>query len=229
MKSNLEHTLSSLLAHHGGNGALAAERTQESHLRNHGDDFWQFWHQWTKDRLPPHGNLVDLGAGVGLFIQTMSQRFPKLDVTGIECAPYMLERAVELPENARIVIDDLNAPSSQFATGSIDTCIANMLIHELQQPILLFSQLRTWLKPGGCFILIDMVRQPLESYITHKHVDASELDRETLEDLFQHFQEHNRYTSDDLIFMLQHCGFAIDAVEPFKRGRAVRIAASVPV
>lgn len=228
MKSTLEHTLTSLLAHHGGNGAIAAERTQESHLRNHDDDFWQFWHRWTQTHLPENGKLVDLGAGVGLFVQTMSQRFPALDVTGIECAPYMLERTVQLPDNARIVIDDLNAPSSQFAYGSLDTCIANMLVHELQQPILLFAQLHTWLKPGGRFILIDMVRQPLENYITHKHSDATTLGRETLEDLFQHFQEHNRYTSDDLVFMLQHCGFTVDAVEPFKRGRAVRIAARVP-
>ena len=226
MSTQLQQTQSYLLTHHGGDGDLAAKRTQDSHNRNHDEAFWKFWYQWTASILPPNGHLVDLGTGVGLFIQTMSQRFPKLAVTGIECASYMLENMVSLPANARVVIDDLNAPACLFPKSSIDTCIANMLVHELHQPLMLFSQVHQWLKPGGRFILVDMVRQPLESYLIHKHPDGTPLDRHQLEDSFQHFQEHNRYTADDLCFMLRHCGFRIDATETFKRGRAVRIAAS---
>lgn len=226
MSNQLQKTQSYLLGHHGGDGRLASQRTQDSHNRNHDEAFWKFWYQWTEAVLPANGHLVDLGAGIGLFVQTMSQRFPELTVTGIECAPYMLENTVQLPNNARIVIDDLNDPSCLFPQNSINCCIANMLIHELHQPILLFKQVRQWLKPGGRLILSDMVRQPLESYLTHKHPDATVLDRTQLEDSFQHFQEHNRYTPDDLCFMLQHCGFKVDAVETYKRGRAVRIAAS---
>ena len=226
MSIQLEHTQSYLLTHHGGDGQLAAQRTQASHTRNHDESFWRFWYQWTEKTLPSDGHVVDLGAGIGLFVQTMAQRFPDLSTTGIECAPYMLERMVDLPSNGRIIIDDLNAPSSLFQKGSIDTCIANMLIHELHQPILLFKQVKHWLKPGGRLILIDMVRQPLESYLTHKHPDATQLERDQLEDSFQHFLEHNRYTPEDLSFMLQHCGFEVEILEPFKSGRAVRIAAT---
>lgn len=226
MSTHLLKTQSYLLAHHGGDGSQAAQRTQDSHNRNHDEAFWKFWYQWTGSVLPSNGHLVDLGSGVGLFVQTMSQRFPELAVTGIECAPYMLENMVSLPANARIVIDDLNDPAQLFPEHSVDACTANMLIHELHQPLLLFKQAQHWLKPGGRIILADMIRQPLESYLTHKHPCTTQLDRHQLEDSFQHFQEHNRYTPEDLCFMLKHCGFNIDAVETFKRGRAVRIAAS---
>ncbi len=225
MKTELENTQAYLLAHHGGDGALAARRTQESHDRNHDEGFWRFWNTHTQNCLPANGHLIDLGAGVGLFMQTMARQNPEMTVSGIDCASYMLDRTVSLPNNAAILIDDLNAPSALFDDHSIDACIANMLIHELHQPILLFKQIKRWLKPGGCFVLIDMVRQPLESYLTHKHPDATGLSRTELEDSFQHFLEHNRYTPDDLCFILRHCGLDIVEVESIKRGRAVRIAA----
>lgn len=226
MHSDLSHTQNYLLNHHGGDGALAAQRTQSNHARNHDAAFWQFWNNWAGNTIPADGQVADLGAGIGLFMCELASATPSLRVFGIECAPYMLEQQVTLPGNATMLIDDLNAPGTLFPDHTLDACIANMLIHELHQPVLLFKQAKQWLKPGSPLIVIDMVRQPLATYLDHVYPDSLEADRETLEDAFGHFLEHNRYTADDLVYLLERTGFHINAVEPFKGGRAVRIAAS---
>lgn len=224
--TELSQTQAYLLNHHGGDGALAAHRTHSNHARNHDEQFWQFWNHWVAQSLPSDGRIADLGAGVGLFINELARNSPSLKVTGIECAPYMLEQQVALPANASMLIDDLNDPRDLFPEHSLDACIANMLIHELHQPVLLFKRAKQWLKPGSPFVIIDMVRQPLSTYINHVYPDSLDADRNALEDAFGHFLEHNRYTPDDLTYLLERTGFRIQTVEAFKGGRAVRIAAS---
>ncbi|MCO4759173.1 MAG: hypothetical protein KC477_14225 [Oceanospirillaceae bacterium] len=40
MSTQLEHTQSYLLTHHGSDGQLAAQRTHDSHTRNHDESFF---------------------------------------------------------------------------------------------------------------------------------------------------------------------------------------------
>ncbi|KGK41718.1 hypothetical protein LH51_12675 [Nitrincola sp. A-D6] len=114
----------------------------------------------------------------------------------------------------------------------MDVALANRLIHELHQPVSLFRNLYRWLKPGGVFILVDMVRQPLKSYLTHEFKGATLTDMTLsdarLLDTFQHFLEHNRYHSQDLCDLLTMCGFELLASEPIRSGRAVQIAVRKP-
>jgi predicted methyltransferase len=72
----------------------------------------------------------------------------------------MLEHTVELPNNARIVEDDLNLPQADIAPGSVSMVMANMVVHELTQPIKMFKAAYDWLKPGGRLCVVDVVRQP---------------------------------------------------------------------
>ncbi len=141
----------------------------------------------------------------------------------------MLKRIDGLASNINIISDDLNNPAVDIPAHSVDVALANLLIHELHQPVTLLSKLRRWLKPGGVFILCDMVRQPLADYLKYQYADidlASHTpDYEDLTNAFQHFQEHNRYHPEDLVQLLKHCGFQIIESELFKNGRMVRIAA----
>ncbi|WP_160142023.1 class I SAM-dependent methyltransferase [Nitrincola tapanii] len=219
--------------HHGGNGALAAERTFASHQRNHDDVFMAFWARHSNLQPNQSQQIADLGCGPGLFLKDLSNAHPSWQLTGIECAPYMLERIETLPKNIQVRIADLNAPARElFSDATLDLALANRLVHELHQPITLFCQLRHWLKPGGRLLLVDMVRQPIKNYLSHELKGQAlrdlDLSPAQLHDLFQHFLEHNRYTSEDLCDLLTLCGFEILEVEAIRSGRAVQIAARNP-
>jgi len=226
---SLHSTQAYLERHHGGDGELAAKRTLESHQRNHDETFQAFCDQHISLTNDADCHLVDLGCGPGLFLQDLHQHYPNAQLSGVECAPYMLDRISDLPDAISIHVADLNLDSLDlFPANSVDVALANRLVHELHQPVSLFRNLMHWLKPGGVFVLVDMVRQPLKSYVTHelKGMDLNDLklNDARLEDLFIHFLEHNRYHVDDLVDLLTLCNFKVLAVEPIRSGRAVQIA-----
>ncbi|GGB89491.1 hypothetical protein GCM10011352_14380 [Marinobacterium zhoushanense] len=231
MSDKLNETRRFLAQHHGGNGAKAAAKTVSTHERNHDTDFWAFWrtHVPAADSL----NIADLGCGPALFLKELADQHPDYRLTGIEIAPYMLASIEAKPDNLEIRVSDLNAPGDMvFPHHSLDACLANMLIHELFQPVMLFRALRHWLRPGGVLILTDMVRQPLDTFLQHKFPDTdfanAELDAPEMNDCFRDYFEHNRYSAEDISNLLTLCGFEVLELQLLRQGRATRIAARNP-
>lgn len=232
--SSLETTRVYLERHHGSDGRLAAQRTLESHQRNHDASFQIFWNTHVNLAPDTTAHLIDLGCGPGLFLQDLHQRYPHAQLTGIECAPYMLELVDNLPASVQIQVADLNLDLPElFAPETVDVVLANRLIHELHQPVSLFRNLYRWLKPGGVVILVDMVRQPLKSALLHELKGVSLTDPqvtdEWLQAQFLHYLEHNRYHPEDLCDLLEMCGFELLACESIRSGRAAQIAVRKPV
>ncbi len=224
---SLEKTQAQILSHHGGDPEFARKMITQSYDRRHDTAFWEFWNAQMAPSIAKEDALLDLGAGIGQFVEDLAIRYPEHKVIGIDAADYMLTAQLALPENARMLKDDLNLPKAHIQEGSVATIMANMLVHELPQPVNLFKAAYQWLKPGGRLCVIDLVRQPLEEYLNHKYPEdelwKTEVDRDRIEDVFQHFLEHNRYHADDLIYMLQAAGFSI--VENTPNGRFVRLVA----
>lgn len=231
MSQDLDATRRYLKQHHGGDGDQAAERTISTHARNHDESFRSFWRRHLPSGTDLH--IADLGCGPALFLKELAKEHPGFRLTGIEIAPYMLARIHDKPDNLEIRVADLNAPgNSLFSQAPLDACLANLLLHELHQPVMLLNALRHWLKPGGVLIITDIVRQPLASWLRHKFPN-SDLGLDTLSavvmhDAFRDYQEHNRYDTQDLVDLLELCGFEVLEIEPLRDGRAVRIAARNP-
>lgn len=225
----LEKTQKQILKHHGGDGDWARERISETFDRRHDEAFWQFWNESVAKHYQPGDGVLDMGAGIGQFVKACAERYPDSPVYGIEAAPYMLEGAIELPENAKILVDDLHDPKAEISENSLGMVMANMVVHELTQPIKMFKAAHRWLKPGGRLCVIDIVRQPLAEYLAHRYPEVSPYDDQTsledLEDAFEHFLEHNRYHPEDIVAMLEMGGFKVVAETPQKVGRFVRIVA----
>jgi len=223
----MEKTQAQILRHHGGDGDHARKMITESYDRRHDIEFWEFWNAQMATCIAKDDTLLDLGAGTGQFVGDLTLRYPHNLVLGIEAADYMLAAQEQLPENGRIIKDDLNEPKANIAQEQVAVVMANMLIHELPQPINLFKAVYRWLKPGGRFCIIDLVRQPLADYLEHKYPEADpfnkEVKREEIEDVFEHFLEHNRYHADDILYMLTAVGFTVIESTPLKGGRFVRI------
>jgi len=223
----MEKTQAQILRHHGGDADHARQMITQSYERRHDIDFWEFWNSQMGVAIAKGDRLVDLGAGIGQFVEDLAIRYPDNTAIGIDAAEYMLAAQVSLPDNARMLKDDLNEPVANIGEGKAATVMANMLVHELPQPVNMFKAVYKWLKPGGRFCIIDIVRQPLEEYLTHKYPNAelwnSDIERDEIEDVFEHFLEHNRYHADDIVFMLKSVGFKLIEQTPQRDGRFARI------
>jgi ubiquinone/menaquinone biosynthesis C-methylase UbiE len=218
-----------MLAKHHRDGARFAELMKQGFAERFNESFWAEWGRWAEPAYSAAPLVVDLGAGPGMFIKALAERTPGLRAIGVECAPYMLEAAVELPPGCQLINEDLHDPHLPLADNSVDAVMASVVLHEMNQPLRALLEMQRILKPGGRFYILDWVRAPLETYVRHQTEETRVFDRATpveeLEDLLVHFVEHNRFSREDLIYMLNHTGFAVLDSSLMKEGRYARIVA----
>lgn len=210
MPEKLKQTQTMLEKHHG-DGEEFAILMEKTYAGRFNDEFWQMWEQHILPTLPDKPIIVDLGAGPATFIKNLVSRYPNVNAYGVECAPYMIEAAGDLPDNAHMVEADLQDPKLSFSDNSVDAVIASVVVHEMHQPIRMFKEMYRILKPGNRFYIFDWVRVPLQTYLRKMERNPFDVAMtvDILEDLFVHFIEHNRFTLEDLIYMLQNTGFKI--------------------
>jgi len=217
-----------LLERHHRNGERFAELMKQTAADRFTDEFWDAWERWIVSVYSePQPIVMDLGTGPGTFLHMLADRYPGIRAIGVECASYMLDAMGELPANSEIVAEDLHDPHLPLADASVDAALASVVLHEMQQPVKTLFEVQRCLKPGGRFFILDWVRAPLSLYLEDK---ASELfRRETpvaeLEDVFVHFVEHNRFSREDLGYLLGKTGFRVLESTPFKEGRFARVIA----
>jgi ubiquinone/menaquinone biosynthesis C-methylase UbiE len=216
-----------MLAKHHRDGAAFAQMMKETFTSRFNDTFWAFWEENIMPHLVADATVLDLGTGPGLFLRALVQRYPEMTAYGVECAPYMLDAVESLPNNAKIITADLHDPHLPLPEASVDAAVASVVLHEMHQPVKTLLEIQRCLKPGGVFYILDWVRAPLEMYLHNS--DVKVFDRgtsaEALEDLFVHFIEHNRFSREDLEFMLANTGFDIVQSTPLLEGRQARILA----
>lgn len=218
-----------LLARHHRDGERFAQMMKEGFAGRFDETFWSEWQRWVGPVLSEPPVVVDLGSGPGMFLQALAERYPGIRATGVDCAPYMLEAAVDLPPGCQLVEEDLHEPRLPFADGEVDAAMASVVIHEMNQPIRLLQETHRFLKPGGRLYILDWVRVPLEVYVRAQTEEARVYDpatpAEELDDLLVHFMEHNRFSREDLIYMLNHTGFAVLDSTVTREGRYARLVA----
>lgn len=226
MPNNLQDTQTMLSKHHR-EGEQFAQLMKDSFSGRFNEDFWSEWQQWIEPVLPPRPIILDLGTGPGLFLHEMVNRYPGARAIGVECMPYMIAAAGELPTGCEIIEADLHEPKLPLADGSVDAALAAVVIHEMNQPLRALQEIARCLKPGGRLCLLDWARVPLAQYLESEAVDVFNPAWSTsqIEDSFIHFVEHNRYSKDDLEFLLQHTGFTVHSSSSIRNGQFVRIIA----
>ncbi len=228
MTTTTDQTLA-LLARHHRDGEHFAQMVKDSFHERFDENFWAAWDHWIGPVLPATPTVLDLGAGPGQFVAVIPERYPGATAVGIEYAPYMLAAAVAMPPGATLISQDLHDPQLPLASGSVDAVLASVVLHEMTQPIRALQEMGRCLRPGGRAYILDWVRAPLATYVTHQSSVTAVFDpatpTSTLEDLFTHFIEHNRFTVADLAWMLDHTGFDVIHQEVVKEGRYARLVA----
>ncbi len=218
-----------ILHKHHRDGERFAQMMIDGFSNRFGDEFWQLWQQWMEPVQGSKPVLLDLGSGPGMFLNAIKAQYPNICAYGIEVAEYMLDATVPLSEGCKIIEADLHDPHLPFADNSVDVVFASVVIHEMEQPVKALQEIFRCLKPGGRFFIIDWVRAPLETYL-HAQTDPvsvfdGSMDQEALSDLFVHFIEHNRFSCDDLIYLLKQCHYQVIYSDVMREGRMAHVIA----
>ncbi len=99
------------------------------------------------------GRVLDLGCGVGQLSSELGQRFPGLEVTGVDYSPGMIRRA----------LSDYKLPNVHFLCGSLedlppspgwDLVVSTHSFPYFPDKLLALKQIRQLLKPGGKLCII---------------------------------------------------------------------------
>jgi tRNA (cmo5U34)-methyltransferase len=124
----------------------------------------------------PVKRVLDLGAGTGLLSEQLLAAHPDADLTLLDGAPAMLERARQaLGEGARYLVADLADP---LPAGPWDAVISALAIHHTADAdkAALFERVHAALRDGGIFVNAEQVAGPtpwLDAVYRERHERAA--------------------------------------------------------
>ena len=163
----------------------------------------------------PSPDILDLGAGTGLFSGMVLQKFPNARMTLVDISDKMLEKARERfvgSDRVRYVIGDYT--HMEFPQ-SYDVVISSLSIHHLTHEAKkqLFSNVHKILKDGGIFVNADQIRgntSETDRYFRRRwleYIQSSGLTREEIEASIERRKVDINATLADQIRWMEEAGF----------------------
>jgi SAM-dependent methyltransferase len=208
-----DETRRRLHAHHGG--AAFHDVMINSFERRFGEEFWSFWTEHVAVSHASAPTYVDFGCGPGLMLQAWRQRWPQAELHGVELQPYMLETARKLAAEVDATVHDADLHTVRLALpdASVDAALSAVVIHEMREPVGMLGEIRRLLRPEGRLMLMDWVRVPLSQYLAEGADDLFAPDgaADVRADRIDHFMEHNKFSIEDLRWLVERAGFAVEA------------------
>jgi len=155
--------------------------------------------------------MIDLGCGPGLFLRDLGERVPTATLHGYDVTPAMVAYGQQLafrgPKPA-LALHDVSTQSLPHDAGAVHFLSMSSVLHVLDAPLPVLSEIRRVLAPSGTFLLHDWIRQPLSTYLAYRREVLGEGETEN-ERGFRLFPVHNKYTPDDWRWLLTEAGRAI--------------------
>lgn len=189
------------------------ERMVSSHEERHDDAFRSFFDTHVAPSLPARPAIADLGCGPGLFLRDLSRRFPGAALYGYDLTPAMIAYAegnvAYAGPKPTLAVHDLTAQPVPLADGSLHLVNMTAILHLLDEPLPILAEVRRLLAPEGIFFLNDWVRAPLTEYLDSRVEGEGEERQVSLRRWFRLFPVHNKYTTEDWLWLLTETGFAI--------------------
>lgn len=112
--------------------------------------------------LPEHPSVCDIGAGTGNFICALANDLPEARFVHLDSDPNMNSVAEQKYAAAGIEsvdIHSVSALSAEFEPNTFDLIICINALYAIRPPMKVLQQVRSWLKPGGVFFVIDFGRR----------------------------------------------------------------------
>ena len=110
--------------------------------------------------LPAHTKtLLDLGIGTGLELETVFERFPDVQVTGLDVSENMLQKLKEkyASRMGQITLVQESYLTYDFGTAHFDAALSVMSLHHYTHAVKteLYRRICDALKPGGAYVECD--------------------------------------------------------------------------
>jgi ubiquinone/menaquinone biosynthesis C-methylase UbiE len=109
--------------------------------------------------LRPGNRALDIGCGTGTFAVSLKQRFPDVEVVGLDPDPKALARASRKAEVASVPVrfDRGFADALDYPDASFNVVFSSFMFHHLESRNRekTLREVRRVLKPGGMFCLLD--------------------------------------------------------------------------
>jgi SAM-dependent methyltransferase len=189
------------------------QRMIDTHPERFDTAFWDVFAAHVKNRLPAQPVVVDIGCGPGLFLRDIGERYPRATLYGYDVTPAMIAYAQQAPyagAKPTFAHHDILAAPLPLASGSVHLVSMNAVLHVLPEPLLVCAEIKRVLAPDGVFLLNDWIRTPLRPYLETR---SSGLSGEALTEAqrrgYRLFAAHNKYTTEDWLWLLSEAGFHI--------------------
>ncbi|RYY55850.1 MAG: class I SAM-dependent methyltransferase [Chitinophagaceae bacterium] len=120
-------------------------------------------------RIVPHAKqLLDIGCGAGNYTLKMLEKLPSLDCTLLDLSKPMLDRAsMRVTASSALSVNLVHADLREAALpeNGFDIILAGAVLHHLRDDSdweTVFAKIFRLLRPGGCFMISDLVIQESE-------------------------------------------------------------------
>jgi ubiquinone/menaquinone biosynthesis C-methylase UbiE len=112
--------------------------------------------------------ILDLGCGAGMSTLPLAEAWPEAEIFGVDLAAPMLRYAHGRSEALGVPVhySQQNAAHTNFADGSFDLVLSNLLLHEIPQKLTrqVIAECARLLNPGGVMVHNDMVGWPTDPF-----------------------------------------------------------------
>lgn len=110
-------------------------------------------------------HILDLGCGPGDIPCRLVRQHPSCRVTGVDASPRMIEWANRVSEQEGLQ-NRLTFVCQRFQDLSLDSpvdvVISNSLVHHIPNPLRFWYAVKTFMKPGGPVLVMDLLRPESE-------------------------------------------------------------------
>ncbi len=169
--------------------------------------------------LGPKPHIVDLGCGPGLWLRDVAALRPDATLAGYDRDAKMLEAARGLGlKKAKWHSADVGAADFALKPDSCDVIAAHFFFHFFADPRHLLATMHDALRVGGSFVMTGWVRSSMADFAdfwvtARTAIESSSAQAAPTDDpeafCYQRFAEFNRYTLDDIRWLLGRHGFSV--------------------
>jgi len=112
--------------------------------------------------LPGEGHAADLGCGPCDVTMRVARAYPSWRIDAVDASQAMIDAAVPLLQRADVTVRvsclHLRLPAVPPREDRYDLVFSNSLLHHLGEPLVLWTTVKSWMRPGGAVFIMDLSR-----------------------------------------------------------------------